>query len=81
MSASLVQVAEVLHKFTLSYPVGIATLHNGQVVVAHSGTVKAVALSGYSPLAFWSGEVAAKIVGINLYNPSRLVESVVSVMA
>lgn len=77
MSASLVQVAEVLHKFTLSYPVGIVTLHNGQVIVAHSGTVKAVTLSGYSPLTFWNGETAAKIVGINLYNPSRLVEAVV----
>lgn len=78
MSSSLVQVAEVLHKFTLSYPVGVVTLHNGQVVVAHSGSVKAVGLSGYSPLAFWNGEVAARIVGMNLYNPSRLIEAVIS---
>ena len=78
MSASLVQVVEVLHKFTLSYPIGVVTLHNGQIVVAHSGTVKAVELSGYSPLAFWSGEVAARIVGMNLYNPSRLIEAVIS---
>jgi hypothetical protein len=77
MSASLVQVVEVLHKFTLSYPVGVVTLHNGQVVVAHSGTVKAVELSGYSPLAFWSGEVAARVVGMNLYNPNQFIEATI----
>lgn len=76
-SSSLVQVAEVVHKFTLSYPVAVITLHNGQVLVAHSGLVKAVALTstGYSPLVFWSGEVAAKIVGMNLYSPNQLIEA------
>lgn len=78
-SQSLVQVAEVLHKFTLSYPVTIVTLHNGQILTANSGKVVAVALekSGYSPITFWSGELAAKIVGMNLYNPSRVIESIV----
>lgn len=79
MSSSLVQVAEVLHKFTLSYPVSIATLHNEQILVAQNGTVKAVALvkSGYSPMMFWSGEVAAKVVGMNLYNPNRFIEATI----
>lgn len=77
MSSSLVQVADVLHKFTLSYPVGIVTLHNGQVLVAENGTVKAVGLAqtGHSALSFWNGEVAGEIVGMNLYNPSRFVEA------
>ena len=71
LSQSLVQVAEVLHKFTLSYPVTIITLHNGQIVVAHSGVVKAISLeqASYSPIMLWSGELAAKIVALNLYNP------------
>ncbi len=79
MSASLVQVAEVLHKFTLSYPVGIVTLHNDQVLVAHSGNVKAVELTktGYSAMEFWNGEIAGKIVGMNLYNPSNFVGATV----
>lgn len=81
MSSSLVQVAEVLHKFTLSYPVGVVTLHNGQALVAHNGLVKAVGLSGYSPMTFWSGEAAARIVGMNLYNPSRFVEAVIAVLS
>lgn len=77
MSSSLVQVSDVLHKFTLSYPVGIVTLHNGQVLVAENGTVKAVDLArtGCTALSFWSGEVAGKIIGMNLYNPSKFIEA------
>ena len=78
-SQSLVQVSEVLHKFTLSYPVGVVTLHDGQILVAKDGTVKAVALvsSGYSPMMFWSGELAGKIVAMNLYNPSQFIPATV----
>ena len=78
-SQSLVQVSEVLHKFTLSYPVGVVTLHDGQILVAKDGMVKAVALvnSGYSPIMFWSGELAAKIVAMNLYNPSQFISATV----
>ena len=78
-SQSLVQVSEVLHKFTLSYPVGVVTLHDGQILVAKDGTVKAVAIlsSEYSPVRFWSGELAAKIVAMNLYNPSQFIPATV----
>ena len=79
MSQSLVQVAEVLHKFTLSYPVHVITLHNEQILVAGNGIVKAVPLakSGYSPLMIWGGEMAAKMVGMNLYNPGKTIEAIV----
>ena len=75
LSQSLVQVVEVLHKFTLSYPVSIVTLHNGQILVAKDGVVKAVPMekSGYSPIMIWSGELAAKIVALNLYNPNNFI--------
>lgn len=77
MSQSLVQVADVLHKFTLSYPVSIVTLHNGQILIAENGIVKAVALenSGYSPIMLWNGELAAKIMALNLYNPNNFVRA------
>lgn len=83
MSASLMQVAEVLHKFTLSYPVGVVTLHNEQVLVAKDGVVKAseLAKTGYSPMTFWNGEAAGKIVGMNLYNPNKFVNATVGVVA
>ena len=76
-SQSLIQVSEVLHKFTLSYPTKIITLHNGQIILAENGLVKAVALelSGYSPITVWGGELGAKIVAMNLYNPNRFLEA------
>ena len=84
MSQSLVQVAEVLHKFTLSYPVSIITLHNGQILVAKNGEVKAVAMeaSGYSAIMVWQGELASKIAALNLYNPGQWMKATVcAVMA
>ena len=79
MSQSLVQIAEALHKFTLSYPIGLVTLHNEQVLVAKDGTIKAVPLeaTGYSPIMFWMGELAAKIVAMNLYSPGKFIEATV----
>ena len=73
LSQSLVQVAEALHKFTLSYPVSIITLHDGQILVAKNGVVNVVPLekSEYSPLTIWNGELAAKIAALNLYNPNN----------
>ncbi len=80
LSQSLMQVAEVLHKFSLSYPVGIITFHNGQILIAKNGNVKAVALenSGYSPIMLWNGELAAKIVALNLFNPNSFEKATVS---
>ena len=82
LSQSLVQVVEVLHKFTLSYPVSIVTLHNGQILVANGGTVKAVPMekSGYSPIMLWNGELAAKIVALNLYNPNNFIKATIAAM-
>ena len=77
MTQPLTMVAEVLHKFTLSYPVKVVTLHDGQVLIAENGSVAAVPLdqSGFSPLTLWSGEFAAKIAAYNLYNPDNFVKA------
>ena len=79
LSQSLVQVADALHKFTLSYPTKIITLHNEQILIASSGEVKAVPLakSGYLPLTFWNGELSAKIVALNLFNPNNFVNATI----
>lgn len=80
LSQSLVQVADALHKFTLSYPVSIITLHSEQILMAKNGMVKAIALSktGYSPLTFWQGEAAGKILTFNLYNPNQFNDATAS---
>lgn len=81
-SQSLVQVAEAFHKFTLSYPVQIVALHDGQILVAKNGQVKVVPLekTGFSPLTLWSGEMAGKIIALNLYNPDRFIEATVAAL-
>ena len=80
MSQSLVQVAEVLHKFTLSYPVDVVTFHNGQIIVAHGGEINVVPLekSGASVLMLWGGELAAKIACLSLYSPGSEFEAATS---
>lgn len=80
VSQSLIQVAEVLHKFTLSYQVSLITLHDNQILIAENGTVKAIALSksGLSPLTFWNGELAARILALNLYNPNQFISATIS---
>lgn len=73
LTQSLVQVSEVLHKFTLSYPVKLVTLHDGQILLAENGTIRVVSIeeSVYSPVTIWSGELAAKITVLNLFNPNN----------
>lgn len=79
LSQSLMQVVEILHKFTISYSIGIITLHNGQILIIKDGKAVAVALakSGYSPLSIWRGELAAKIAAINLYNPNNFLDATI----
>lgn len=82
LNQSLVQVAEIIHKFTLSYPVSLITLHEGQVLVAKNGIVKAVPVqeTGYSPIMLWGGEAVAKVAALNLYNPRNFLEASVSAL-
>ena len=80
ISQSLVQVADVLHKFTLSYPISIITLHNGQILIAQNGLVKAVPLeqTNHTPITIWLGESAAKITALNLYNPQNFLSATIA---
>lgn len=80
LSQSLMQIVETLHKFTLSYPTSIITFNNGQVLIANAGRVVAVPLekTNYSALTFWNGELAARIVAMNLYNPNNFISSSVA---
>lgn len=73
MSSSLIQVAEALHKFTLSYPVSIITFHNNQILIAKNGNINAVPLENthLTPLNLWTGELVAIIAALNLYNPNN----------
>ena len=77
LSQSLIQVSEVLHKFTLSYPVSVITLHNEQIIIAKNGQVVDIPLekSKFTPLSLWQGECAAKILALNMYNPNNFINA------
>ena len=80
LSQPLMQVVEVFHKFTLSYPARIVTFHDGQIMVAFNGKVVAVpmAKTPYSVLTIWNGEMAGRIAAMNLYNPGKFIEATVA---
>ncbi len=77
LSQPLVPPLETLHKFTLSCPVTLCTFHQGQIITAHQGQIitTPLELTTYSPLTLWSGQLAANILALNLYNPNHPLEA------
>lgn len=77
LSSPLVPIIETLHKFTLSYPVTILTFHQGNIIVAHAGQVSTTHIvdTNFTPISLWSGQLAAKIVALNLFNPGHPFEA------
>lgn len=82
LSMSLMQAAETLHKFTLSYPVTVVTFHSGSIVVAKDGIVYSVPIeqTSYSPITLWTGELATKIIELNLFNPNNYLKATVAAL-
>lgn len=73
-SMQLTNLVDAVHKFTLTYPVTIVTLHKEMLVIAHSGQV--ITMPWDNPMAIWRGSVAAKAACYWLWNPSKPAESV-----
>ena len=69
-SMQLAQLVENLHKFTLSYPITVLTLHQGQLVIAHDGQV--VTQRWDSPMAIWRGHTAARAASYLLWHSKPL---------
>lgn len=69
-SMQLAQFVENLHKFTLSYPITIMTLHQGHIVIAHEG--KVVTQTWDSPMMIWRGHTAARAASYLLWHPKPL---------
>lgn len=73
-SMQLTQLVENLHKFTITYPVTIATLHNESLLVARNGEVTTTKWE--NPMAIWRGTVATKAATFWLWNTTRPLEAV-----
>ena len=67
------QLIETLHKFSLSYPVAIATYHNDLIVVAQNGEVvtQAISETNLTPISLWSGALLVQSVVARLWNPEK----------
>ncbi len=82
LSQPLLPLLETLHKFTLSFPVALLTFHQSQIIVAHDGQIITTPIdkTPYTPLSLWSGQLAAKITAMNLYNPKKPLEATASIL-
>ncbi len=69
-SMQLAQLVENLHKFTLSYPVTIMTLHKDHIVIAHSGAV--ITQAWNNPMLIWRGQTAARAASYLLWHNKPL---------
>jgi len=73
-SMQLMQFADALHKFTITYPVTVVTFHQNHLVVAHGG--KVISQEFDEPMAIWRGLTATKISCYLLWNPTKPLEAI-----
>jgi hypothetical protein len=74
------QLIETLHKFTLSYPLTLATFHEGQIIIARDGQVISEELGDteYTQLSMWDGKLQARAAVLALWNREQAIERVVA---
>lgn len=73
LTQPLLPALTTLHKFTLTYPTTIVTFQQDQIIVAAQGKVSTTHIidTNYTPLTLWSGQLAANLTALNLYNPGQ----------
>ena len=70
----LLQLVEALHKFTITYPCTIVTLHKDILVIASGG--KVITQEWGNPMAIWRGTVATRAASYWLWNKSMPLKAV-----
>lgn len=78
-SMQLTNLVEAVHKFTVTYPVGLMVLHKDQLVMAFDGQV--VTQPWENAMAIWRGSVAASAASYWLWNPNQPLESMAASLA
>ena len=73
-SMHLAQLVEALHKFTVTYPVHIVTLHRDTLIIASNGSV--ITQQWDAPMMIWRGTTAATAASYWLWSPSRPLEAI-----
>lgn len=78
-SMQLAQFIEALHKFTLTYPTTIVTLHNEQIIIARSGEV--ITQNWPDPMRIWRGHTAARAASYLLWTPQAPLKAIAASIA
>lgn len=78
-SMQLLQLVEALHKFTITYPCTIATLHKDTIIIASNGDV--VTQEWHNAMAIWRGSVATSAASYWLWNKSHPLQSITASIA
>jgi hypothetical protein len=72
-SMQVTNLVEALHKFTITYPVTIAVLHQDILLIASGGQVTSTPWD--NPMEIWRGSVPTIMASYWLWNPSKPLES------
>lgn len=72
-SMSLMALVEVLHKFTITYPICIVVFHQNQLVAAMNGRVSTTPWQ--DPLMIWRGSVASKVAVYAMQFQNKIFEA------
>lgn len=72
-SMQLQQLVEALHKFSITYPVTIVTLHKNHIVIASGGQVTTT--PWHDPMSLWKGYVTTHAAAYWLWNPKKPLEA------
>jgi len=76
MSMQTANLVEVIHKFTISYPISIVVFHNEQIIAGFGGEIRSMAWT--TPMDIWRGKTASLIASYWLWNPSKPLESIMA---
>lgn len=75
-SMQLTNLAEALHKFTITYPATVVVFHQQQLVAAKDGQVTTTPWD--QPMLIWRGSVAARASVYAMQHQSKLLHAVTS---
>lgn len=78
-SMQLGGLVEAVHKFTMTYPCTIVTLHRDTIIIAHDGYV--VTQEFTEPMRIWRGEIAARMASYWLWSPDKPLEACAAAVA
>lgn len=73
-SMQLTNLAEALHKFTVTYQGGLVVFHQNQLVAAQDGRVTSTPWD--EPMLIWRGSVAAKAATYGIHHPSNVLAAI-----